>query len=279
MPSKQAALCDQTFVINLQVLDAPRPTLDNGAGVRSHAPTRSHAASPCKGSSVTPGAVALNKEETAAERALFKQNKTKEKKSTAAFSRRLNSILEDVLPNGDCQFLSVAQQLLLLQRIHDGASTLISHEEREKLAMELRADAVRCMRNPENGHLFAPFFGANDGEGNALDGAGDKDFGGYCNRMSKRGQFGDESTLKALALARKLSIQVFVWNSAYDDIRITRHSSNPDVNSSTNAQKPDAANVRATQGTVNIFHHVYQHGGDGHYNSIMAAEVKRSMVA
>jgi hypothetical protein len=62
-------------------------------------------------------------------------------------------------------------------------------------------------------------------------------------------------------------------------IRITRHSSNPDVNPPTNGEESNAANVHATQGTVNIFHHVYQPGGGGHYNSIMETEVKRSMHA
>jgi hypothetical protein len=61
-----------------------------------------------------------------------------------------------------------------------------------------------------------------------------------------------------------------------DKIRITRHSSNPDVNPPTNGEESNAANVRVTQGTVNIFHHVYQHGGGGNYNSIMETEVKRS---
>ena len=279
MPAKQAVDFDQTFLINLQVHGAPRTSLVDGAGVRSHAPTRSNDASACKGSSVGQEAVALNKEETAAERALFKQNKDKEKKSTAAFLKEWKLTLEDVDPYGDCQFLSVAQQLELLQRIRDGASTLILHEERNKLAMQLRADAVGCMQKPASRHHFACFFGANDGQGNALDGAGDDDFGGYCTRMSEPGQYGDEFTLKALALELNVSIQVFAWNSTLDKIRITRHSSNPDVNPSTYGEEPDAANVRATQGTVNIFHCVYQHGGGGHYNSIMQTEVKRSMHA
>jgi hypothetical protein len=71
----------------------------------------------------------------------------------------------------------------------------------------------------------------------------------------------------------------FAWDSTLDEIRITRHSSNPHVNPPTNGGKPDADNVRATQDTVNIFHHVYQNGGGGHYNSIMETQVKRSMHA
>ena len=279
MPAKQAVDFDQTFLINLQVLGAPRTSFDDGVGVRSHAPTRSNAASACKGSSVGQEAVALNKEEAAAERALFKQNKAKEMKSTTVFLKEWKLTLEDVDPYGDCQFLSVAQQLELLQRIRDGASTLILDEKRNNLAMQLRADAVGCMEKPANHHHFACFFGANDGQGNALDGDGDEDFGGYCKRMSKPGQYADEFTLKALALELNVSIQVFAWNSTLDKIRITRHSSNPDVNPSTIGEEPDAANVRATQGTVNIFHFVYQHGGGGHYNSIMETEVKRSMHA
>jgi hypothetical protein len=174
-------------------------------------------------------AVALKKQETAAERALFKQNQTKEKKSTAAFLKEWKLIVEDLHANGDCQFFCVAQQLLLLERIHGGASTLTSHKERKELAMQLRANAVRFMREPENGHLFASFSGAIDGEGNALDGAGDRDFVGYLKRMSCLGEYGDEFTLKALALKLNVSIQVFAWNSTIDKIRITRFSSNPDV--------------------------------------------------
>jgi hypothetical protein len=188
-------------------------------------------------------------------------------------------IVEDLHANGDCQFFCVAQQLLLLERIHDGASTLISHKERKELAMQLRADAVRFMREPENGHLFASFFGAIDGEGNALDGAGDRDFVGYLKRMSCPDEYGDEFTLKVLALKLNVSIQVFAWNSTIDEIRITRLSSNPDVHPPIYAEDPNAANVSVTQGTVNIFHFVYENNGDGHYNSIMAAEVKRSMHA
>jgi hypothetical protein len=36
---------------------------------------------------------------------------------------------------------------------------------------------------------------------------------------------------------------------------------------------PDAANVVATPGTVNVFQHVWQHGGEGHFNSIEQTEV------
>jgi len=224
-------------------------------------------------------AVALKKQETAAERALFKQNQTKEKKSTAAFLKEWKLIVEDLHANGDCQFFCVAQQLLLLERIHGGASTLTSHKERKELAMQLRANAVRFMREPENGHLFASFSGAIDGEGNALDGAGDRDFVGYLKRMSCLGEYGDEFTLKALALKLNVSIQVFAWNSTIDKIRITRFSSNPDVHPPIYAEEPNAANVSATQGTVNIFHFVYENNDGGHYNSIMAAKVKRSMHA
>ena len=266
MPSKQTVEIHQGFLINVQVLfDEPRNSFDDGALVRAEAhisaglPKRRH------------------KGETAAQRADLKQKKAKEKKSTAAFLKEWKLTLEDVHPNGDCQFLSVAQQLASLQRIRDGACTLISHTERDNLAMHLRADAVRCMTNPPHHDRFAPFLGTDAGQGNALDGEGDEDFPGYCSRMSKPGQYGDEFTVKALALELKCTLQVFAWNATRDKIRITRHSSNPDLDA--NDQEPDADTVCATQGTVSIFQHVYQHSGAAHYNSIMQTEVKRSMHA
>jgi len=231
------------------------------------------------GSSVGFMVDAVSRAELAAQRAKEKQNKTKEKKSTTAFVKQYHLTLEDVPARGDCFFLSVAQQLARLERMHDGECSLILPEERDNLAIRLRADAVRCMRNKKHAHHFADFVGAPEGKGNALDGDGDLDFGGYLKRMSRPGEFGDELTAKALAIELDVSIQIFAWNSTVDEIQITRHSSNPDVNPPTNGGKPDADNVRATQGTVNVFHHVYQHGGAGHYNSIMEKEVKRSMHA
>jgi hypothetical protein len=277
MPANQAVDFDQTFLINLQVLGAPATSLDDDACVRSQAHTRSYAASSGKGSSVGPNLFAPSRVELAAQRAKFQENKTKEKKSTTAFLKEWKLTLEDVLACGDCQFLSAAQQLALLWRIRDGAFTLISPEERNELAMQLRADAVGCIKDHEDN--FAEFFAAPEGKGNALDGEGDADFGGYLKRMIQPGEYGDECTLAALALKLNVTVQVFAWDSTLDEIRITRHSSNPHVNPPTNAGKPDADNVRATQQTVNIFHHVYQNGGDGHYNSIMETEVKRSMHA
>ena len=157
-------------------------------------------------------------------------------------------------------------------------STLISDAERALLAKQLRADAVRYMRDPQNRDLFEPFIGAHDGNWKALDGAEDKDFGGYCERMSIGDQYGDDLTLKTLALAKNVNIQVFHFNSSVDEIRITLHAKTI-VHGTQSAQQPDAAKVAATQGTVNIFHHVYQHGGAGHFNSIMQTEVKRSIDA
>jgi len=258
---------------------APCTSLDDVEGVCSQAHTRSCAASSALGSSVGFMVDAVSRAELAAQRAKEKQNKTKEKKSTTAFVKQYHLTLEDVPARGDCFFLSVAQQLARLERMHDGECSLILPEERDNLAIRLRADAVRCMRNKKHAHHFADFVGAPEGKGNALDGDGDLDFGGYLKRMSRPGEFGDELTAKALAIELDVSIQIFAWNSTVDEIQITRHSSNPDVNPPTNGGKPDADNVRATQGTVNVFHHVYQHGGAGHYNSIMEKEVKRSMHA
>ncbi len=102
-------------------------------------------------------------------------------------------------------------------------STLISDAERALLAKELRGDTVGYMIKAENLHLFEPFIGWHDGKWNTLDGTSDKDFGGYCKRMSVGGQYGDELNLKALALVRNVSIQVFHYNTGSDDIRITRH--------------------------------------------------------
>jgi len=257
----------------------PCTSLDDVAGVCSQAHTRSCAASSGKGSSVGFMVVAASQAALAAQRAKFQEDKAKEKKSTTAFLKKFNLTLEDVLAQGDCFFLSVAQQLARLRRMRDGGCSLILPEERDNLAISLRADAVRCMRNPLHAHHFADFVGAPEGKGNALDGDGDKDFGGYLKRMSRPGQFGDELTAKALAIELDVSIQIFAWNSTLNEIQITRHSSNPDVNPPTNGGKPDADNVRATQGTVNVFLHVKQHGGSGHYNSIMEKEVKRSMHA
>ena len=266
MPSKQTVEIHQGFLINLQVLfDEPRNSFDDGAVLRAEAHI---SAGLPKG---------RHKRETAAQLADFKQKKAKEKKSTAAFLKEWKLTLEDVHANGDCQFLSVAQQLASLQRIRDGACTLISDTERGNLAMRLREDAVRCMSNPPHHDRLAAFFGTDAGQGNALDGGGDKDFPGYLARMSKPQQYGDEFTVKALAHVLERSVQVFAWNSKRDQIRITRHSSNPDLEA--NDEEPDAGTVCATPGTVSIFHHVYQHGGPGHYNSIMQTEVKRSMHA
>jgi len=122
----------------------------------------------------------------------------------------------------------------------------------------------------KNRRLFEPFFGAKGTHtGSILDGKGDEDFDGYLVRMSQPLQYGDESTLLALAMEKKLNIQVFHWNSTSDDIRITRHS----FMNGTTRMMPDAANVVATPGTVNVFHHVWQHGGEGHFNSIEQTEV------
>jgi hypothetical protein len=103
-------------------------SFDDDAGHRSRAAARSHAASSGNGSSVGPNLVALNKQQLAAQRAKFQENKTKEKKRTTAFLEEWKLTLEDVLAHGDCQFLSVAQQLALLRRIRDSAFTLISPE-------------------------------------------------------------------------------------------------------------------------------------------------------
>jgi len=174
--------------------------------------------------------------------------------------------------------LSVAQQLLLLDRIHTDDSTRISNAERAVLAQQLRPDAVGYMR--EHRAHFEPFVALtpDDGNWNPLDGNADKDFVGYCNRMTKSGQFGDLLTLSALALAKKLIIQVFHYNSLFHDIHISRYT-NTDVDGTESVEMPDAVNVVATPGTVNVFHHVWQHGGAGHYNSIEEREVKRSIEA
>ncbi len=82
-------------------------------------------------------------------RALVQANQSKEKKRTRDFLQEWKLFLQDVDPYGDCQFLSVAQQLLLLDRILKNDSTLISNSQRTDLAKQLRTDAVRCMgENP-----------------------------------------------------------------------------------------------------------------------------------
>jgi hypothetical protein len=231
----------------------------------------------------------MAKEETAhraqqqdAHRALLKLNQPKEKEATIDFLDKWKLTLQDVDPYGDCMFLSVAQQLLLVERIHTPDSTCISDAERAFLAKQLRADAVGYML--QHRADFEPFVAlTQDGEDddskwNHLDGNTDKGFHAYCSRMAKKGQCGDMLPIRALALAKQLIIQVFHWSSTSDDIHISMYS-NTEVDAADSVHKPDAAKVVATPGTVNIFHHVWQHGGTGHYNSIEDREVKRSIEA
>ena len=109
------------------------------------------------------------------------------------------------------------------------------------------------------------------------DGKADKNFFGVCRRMSTQGQCSDELSIKALARARQLTIQVFHWDYAVDEIMNSRYTNTEGDWAA--VHKPDAAQLVATPGTVNIFHHVWQHGGTGHYNSIEDREVKRSIEA
>ena len=191
--------------------------------------------------------------------------------------------LQDVDPYGDYMFLSVAQQLLLLDKIHTHDSTRISNAERAVLDQQLRADAVGYMvqhrADFEDFVVLTPKGERDDGKwNNPRDGKTDKDFLGYCSRMSKKGQCADALSIRALARAKQLIIQVFHWNCTSDDIRIFRHT-NTEVDGAESVHKPDAAELVATPGTVNIFHHQWQHGGTGHYNSIEDSEVKRSIEA
>jgi hypothetical protein len=228
--------------------------------------------SACNGSSSAAGPKKLlerSAQQTGAERALVRANQPKEKKATRAFVTQFNLYLQDVLAYGDCQFDSVAHCLLRHERIRTNDSTLITDVERADLGKDLRAAAVGCMR--KNRRLFEPFFGAKGTHTcSILDDKGDEDFDGYLVRMSEPLQYGDEFTLKALAMEKNLNIQVFHWNSTFNDIRITLHSF---MDGDATTMMPDAANVVATPGTVNVFHHVWQHGGEGHFNSIEQTEV------
>ena len=222
-------------------------------------------------------------QQQAAHRALLQSNQRKEQEKTRDFLENWKLTLQDLLAYGDCMFLSVAQQLLLLDRIHRHDSTRISNAERAVLAQQLRADAVGYME--EHRAEFEPFVVVtpkgerDDGKWNdPRDGNTDKDFLGYCSRMSKQGQCADALSIRGLARAKQLTIQVFHWNCASDDIRISR-CTNTEVDGAESVHKPDAAQLVATPGTVNIFHHQWQHGGTGHYNSIEDSEVKRSIEA
>ena len=111
------------------------------------------------------------------ETAQFKENQKEEKKQFVKFFGSYELTNQEIDPYGDCQFLSVGQEVILLRRLKSRELFRISDEERNELADALRADAVRYMR--DNSELFAPFVAPQEGPWNLLDGGADNNFNAF----------------------------------------------------------------------------------------------------
>ena len=215
----------------------------------------------------------------AEERKRNRQYKVQEKQKFKEFFTRWGLTREDIEPNGDCQFLSLAQQLLREQRKSTSDLRSITWDERAKLAKTLRAEAVSFMEHTDNSHLFEDFVAPSEGTSNPLDSGNDLNFKAFCQRMKNKGQHGDNMTLTALALAEKKEIQLFKYSTGDNDIRMYRFARVQDAGSESGESQVPAAEMLSTPGTLNIVHYAYQHGDSGHYESIVSTQVRFSIDA
>ena len=197
------------------------------------------------------------------------------------FFTRFGLTPEDIEAFGNCQFLSLAQQLLWLERMSMKISTPITNHDRASLGKKLRAEAVNYMQHKDNTYLFEPFVAPAEGALNALDSGTDVNYNAFCTRMSKDCQQGDNMTLRALALARKVNIQVFKYSTCHNDIRMYHFPSSllPDADSGAVESQVPAAEMLSEPETLNIVHYVYQHGCSGHYESTVSTKVRCSIDA
>jgi hypothetical protein len=212
---------------------------------------------------------------------LNKKNKREETKKFRDFCTRLGLTREEIEAFGNCQFLSVAQQLLWLERISMKICTPITRHERASLGKKLRAEAVSYMQHTDNKYLFEPFVAPAEGPLNTLDSGTDVNYNAFCARMSKDCQQGDNMTLRALALARKVNIQVFKYSTSHNDIRMYHFPSSlrTDADRGDVESQVPAAEMLSKAETLNIVHYVHQHGGIGHYESIVSTKVRCSIDA
>ena len=114
---------------------------------------------------------------------------------------------------------------------------------------------------------------------NALDSGNDIDFNAFCQRMKNKGQHGDNMTLTALALAKQRDIHVFKYSTGHNDIRMYRFARVQDAGSESGESQVPTAEMLSTPETLNIVHYVHQHGGSGHYGSIVSTKVRFSIDA
>jgi hypothetical protein len=207
--------------------------------------------------------------------------KREEMKKFRDFFTRFGLTREDIETFGNCQFLSLAQQLLWLERIRMKISTSITSHERASLGKKLRTEDVSYMQHKDNKDLFEPFVAPAEGTLNALDSGTDVNYNAFCTRMSKDYQQGDNMTLRALALARKVNIQVFKYSTCDNDIRMYHfpRSLPGDTDSGADESQVPAAEMLSKPETLNIVHYVYQHGSSGHYESIVSPKVRCSIDA
>ena len=181
---------------------------------------------------------------------------------------------QDIEANGDCQFLSVAQEVLLQGMLKSGNFRCILDEERDRLAETLRAEAVAYMKN--NSELVSSFIAPQEGPYNPLDGGTDKNLAMFCLRLSEKGEYGDTLTLRALALALKMKIQLFLYMPQKQKIQVIIMPSKQGENAGEGVE-PSAEMVEAKVGTLSIVFWKYQYGGPGHFDTFMTTKVKRTL--
>ena len=87
--------------------------------------------------------------------------------------------------------------------------------------------------------------------------------------------------MRALALARKVNIQLFKYITADNDIRMYHfpRSLAEDAGSGSGESQVPVAEMLSTPETLNIVHYVYQDGCSGHYESMVSTKVRCSIDA
>jgi len=169
----------------------------------------------------------------------------------------------EIEAGSSCMFLSLAQQLLDLQKLASNTFCPITHADRKVTVMTIRNVAVDYMKS--NRAEFEGWLVSDRDFGD------DNFFNWYCESMRTEGRQGDALMLKAAALGLQLDIQVFKFNTITGSICMYHFPrEKPSEDSAEQIpREPDAEMVEARQGTLNIAHYAYQHDGStGHYNSV-----------
>lgn len=109
------------------------------------------------------------KDATSTKRVEQAEYKRLENQKFGDFLRIFRLSRQEIEAFGNCQFLSLAQQLLLWDRISRGVSRSITLDDRARLGKTLRTDSVRYMQHEDNRLLFEPFVAPQEGMWNALD--------------------------------------------------------------------------------------------------------------